>query len=69
METDKNGRLLDEINNLQRKMGSLEAEIQDLRIVATRPRADMEQQQRAIDNLTRELETWKHRWEGEWGEI
>ena len=61
METDKNGKLLDEINNYQRRIGSLEAEIQDLWIASSRPHADLDQLQRTVDNLTRENETWKHR--------
>jgi molecular chaperone GrpE (heat shock protein) len=61
IESDKNQKLLGDLNNLQRKIGNLEAELQDLRIAATRPQADMEQMQRTAENLTRENETWKHR--------
>ncbi|KAK7481494.1 hypothetical protein BaRGS_00027256 [Batillaria attramentaria] len=65
VEVDKNNKLLDQINDYQRRIGSLESEIQDLRIASSRPGQDIEQLKRNIENLTREAETWKHRYNHE----
>ena len=61
IETDKTTKLMDEINLQQRKISGLEAQLQDSRIAEQRPKGDLEQLHRNIENLTREVETWRHR--------
>ncbi|XP_076450822.1 uncharacterized protein LOC143286862 isoform X2 [Babylonia areolata] len=65
VETAKNSKLQDEVNAYQSRVSGLEAEIQDLRIASTRPQADVDRLQRNIENQTREMETWRHRYEHE----
>ncbi|CAG5125325.1 unnamed protein product, partial [Candidula unifasciata] len=61
VETDKNSRLLDEINTLQRRIGNLEAAVKDAHIAAQRPQEEVEQLQRTVDSLSRELDQCKQR--------
>ncbi|KAL8614233.1 hypothetical protein ACOMHN_026450 [Nucella lapillus] len=65
VESSKHAKLQDEINNYQRCMTCLEAEIRDLKIAANRPQAEIDQLLRSTANLTREAEAWKHRYEHE----
>ncbi|XP_070199306.1 uncharacterized protein [Littorina saxatilis] len=65
VETDKISKLMDESNDYRRRIGLLEGELKDLGIASSRPLQEMEQLLRKIDNLTRENETWKHRYESE----
>lgn len=52
---------MDEISALQKKIGSLEEEVQDLRTAAKQPQESLNQLERQIDNLTREANQWRQR--------
>ncbi|XP_063398619.1 uncharacterized protein LOC134683324 isoform X3 [Mytilus trossulus] len=64
VETDRNRKLVDQINNCQQKINNLEQELMHVR---TAPRSidDVPRMQRDLDNLTRENESFKRRWEKE----
>ncbi|KAI8780563.1 lamin-B2 isoform X1, partial [Biomphalaria glabrata] len=63
IETEKNRNHLDEINALQKKI--IEGEIQNAKLVSERPEAKVEHLHRNIENLMREAEQWKHRYDYE----
>lgn len=62
IETEKNSRLLDEMNVLQRKNNNLEAQIREQDLSSQRPKDEIDQIHRTMENLTREIEQWKHRY-------
>ncbi|XP_052066739.1 uncharacterized protein LOC127706276 isoform X3 [Mytilus californianus] len=64
VETDRNRKLVDQINNCQQKINNLEQELMHVR-AAPRPIDDIPRMQRDLDNLTRENENFKRRWEKE----
>ncbi|KAK0068347.1 lamin-B2-like isoform X1 [Biomphalaria pfeifferi] len=63
IETEKNRNHLNEINALQKKI--IEGEIQNAKLVSERPEAKVEHLHRNIENLMREAEQWKHRYDYE----
>lgn len=63
-ETDKNRKLLDQINGLQQRISSLEQELIRMRN-APRSMEDIPQMKRNIESLTRDNDSWKQRFEKE----
>ena len=61
-EVDKNRKLIDEINNLQRKIVQLEAELQGGANLNTEIPTDSTSPQRTVENLRRENEILKKRY-------
>lgn len=61
VESDKNRRLTDDLNQLQQKVDSLESELLGLKQVGD-GRVDFQNLQREMDKLIRENEDHKHRW-------
>ena len=69
VESDKNRRLVDELNQAQRKANTLETELMSLRQMGD-GRVDFQHLQREMDKLIRENEDHKHRyWQGCMGVI
>ncbi|XP_052240589.1 uncharacterized protein LOC127851093 isoform X4 [Dreissena polymorpha] len=64
VESDKNRRLVDELNQAQRKANTLETELMSLRQMGD-GRVDFQHLQREMDKLIRENEDHKHRQEQE----
>ena len=60
METDKNRKLVDQINTCQQRISGLEQDLMQVK-VAPRLSDDVPRMQRDIDNLTRENENFKRR--------
>ncbi|KAL8614242.1 hypothetical protein ACOMHN_026459 [Nucella lapillus] len=65
VEVDRSAKLQDEVGGYQSRVSGLEAELQSQRLAAGRPLADLDRLQRTLENLTREMDTWKHRYEHE----
>ncbi|CAL1537650.1 unnamed protein product [Lymnaea stagnalis] len=65
IEIDNTSKLMDENNILQRKIGNLQADVQDARMASQRPQENVDQLHRSIENLMREVEQWKHRYDHE----
>ncbi|KAK3102723.1 hypothetical protein FSP39_013445 [Pinctada imbricata] len=64
-ETEKNRKLVDDINNVQRRMAQLETELHEAKFAPRQPQEDVQHLRREIDNLTRESETLRRRCEKE----
>ena len=64
VETDKNRKLVDQINTCQQRISCLEQDLMQVK-VAPRSSDDVPRMQRDMDNLTRENENFKRRWEKE----
>ena len=60
METDKNRKLVDQINTCQQRISCLEQDLMQVK-VAPRSSDDVPRMQRDMDNLTRENENFKRR--------
>ncbi|XP_050410944.1 uncharacterized protein LOC126825380 isoform X2 [Patella vulgata] len=65
VEMDRNRKLNDELNNYQRQIAGLESEVNDAKSAANQSLVEMDKLQRNVENLTRENNTWKHRFEHE----
>lgn len=52
---------MDEMNVLQKRIGMMEAELNEARMASNRPLQDIQHLQKEVDNLTRENETLKRR--------
>ncbi|KAK3576197.1 hypothetical protein CHS0354_016020 [Potamilus streckersoni] len=65
VENDRNRRLTDEINTLQRKLTHMEAELLEVRSVTGQPKGDVESLRHEIDKLVRENQELKRRYEKE----
>lgn len=62
MEVDKNRKITDEINICQRRIISLESELNDAKMMSNQPYDEMQHMQRDLDNLVRENENFKRRY-------
>ncbi|KAL3841700.1 hypothetical protein ACJMK2_019808 [Sinanodonta woodiana] len=65
VENDRNRRLTDEINTLQRKLTHMETELLEVRSVTGQPKGDVESLRHEIDKLVRENQELKRRYEKE----
>jgi len=65
IEVDKTSKLQDEITVYQQKMTSLEAQVQEAVIAAGRPKGEVDSLHRNAENLTREVDQWRHRYDHE----
>ena len=61
-ESEKNRKLIDEMNKHQRRIQQLEVEIHELRSAPKPVVEDMSHLQRDVSNLTRELEILRTRY-------
>lgn len=61
VETDKNRRLTDEMNQLQRRLNGVESELMGLKQIGD-GKIDFQHLQREMDKLIRENEDHKHRY-------
>ena len=62
VETDKNRRLTDDLNQMHRRVNSVESELLGLKQVGD-GKVDFQHLQREMDKLIRENEDHKHRYE------
>ncbi|XP_021368992.1 uncharacterized protein LOC110460435 isoform X3 [Mizuhopecten yessoensis] len=65
VEVDKNRKITDDVNVCQRKIVALQAELEDARMSSSQPYEDINRLQRDMDNLVRENENYKRRYEKE----